>query len=172
MNRYAKMRFVKTNKAKSIDFSDLFSPPQTPKPITSQTQQTTKQASDNGTTHTTHDTLSRMENEDGGGKKRSHMILSKNFSTTSQRFKADNKQTSTLQATVKRAFSMRRSTSVSERYCRIHDQSDHPALGSSSPTHDDDDEDDVNHETMEIKKKKNKKGARSLKSVGVYSEYN
>ncbi|KAF2320083.1 hypothetical protein GH714_023134 [Hevea brasiliensis] len=42
---------------------------------------------------------------------------------------------SALHSAVKNAFSMRRSSSVSERYCRIHDQS----LALPSPTNDEDD---------------------------------
>lgn len=47
---------------------------------------------------------------------------------------------------VKRVFSMRRSSSVSERYCRIHDQ----AVTVKSPLHDDEDV----HSTSVKKKKK------------------
>ncbi|KAA3482163.1 hypothetical protein EPI10_004429 [Gossypium australe] len=57
-----------------------------------------------------------------------------------------------LQVAVKRAFSMRRSSSVSERYCRIYDQC--MSLGSPFV----DEEWDVNGTRRSDKKKKNIKG--------------
>ncbi|XVE94199.1 hypothetical protein REPUB_Repub01dG0261200 [Reevesia pubescens] len=57
-----------------------------------------------------------------------------------------------LQAAVTRAFSMRRSSSVSERYCRIHDQS---VTLASSFDDDDDEELDTTRRSMKKKKKKN-----------------
>ncbi|RZC73393.1 hypothetical protein C5167_048873 [Papaver somniferum] len=72
----------------------------------------------------------------GGG-----VILTRNCSVSStpssQKFRAENqKQSKALQAAVVRAFSMRRSASVSEGYSRIHDQSDDPF---GSPTNNNDD---------------------------------
>ncbi|KAJ9159015.1 hypothetical protein P3X46_024550 [Hevea brasiliensis] len=55
---------------------------------------------------------------------------------------------SALHSAVKNAFSMRRSSSVSERYCRIHDQS----LALPSPTHDEDD----GFPTRSVKRKKSR----------------
>ncbi|KAK5841956.1 uncharacterized protein LOC108456123 [Gossypium arboreum] len=54
-----------------------------------------------------------------------------------------------LQAAVKRAFSMRRSSSVSESYCRIHDQ-----YVTLAPPLDDDDESDITGTRRSVKKKK------------------
>ncbi|KAF5202985.1 hypothetical protein FRX31_007430 [Thalictrum thalictroides] len=162
MNGYSKIRFVSTAKSKSVDFTDVFSPPQTPKPITNtdsspvsqtqtQTQQPTKESKNKGV----HDPISRKENEDDVGK-RFGVILSRNCSTSStasQRFKTD-KQNTSLESAVMRAFSMRRSTSVSEGYCRIYDQND-PTL--CSPT------DDDAHLNMQRKSKKKRRGNKILR---------
>lgn len=77
------------------------------------------------------------------------MILNRN-SGSSHRFHKFERQRSSrgggggggaggLSSAVKRAFSVRRSSSVSERYCRIYDQS----LSMASPTHDSNDDVDV-----------------------------
>ncbi|KAL5714117.1 hypothetical protein ACHQM5_016122 [Ranunculus cassubicifolius] len=158
MKGYRKIKLLSTTKSQSIDFSDIYSPPQSPKPITkydptplSPPQKSSQQL------QTTNDPAPIKEDEDGVGK-RFGMILSRNFSTNStasQRFKAD-KQNTNIQSAVKRAFSMRRSTSVSEGYCRIYDHSD-PTL--CSPI---DDDNDANFD-MQVKIKKKKKGSRILR---------
>ncbi|KAK4739582.1 hypothetical protein R3W88_003279 [Solanum pinnatisectum] len=63
-----------------------------------------------------------------------------------------NKNTTTSFESVKRAFSMRRSSSVSEKYCRIHDQ----GFTISSPILDDVAE--AHEDSREKKKKKNGRG--------------
>lgn len=60
-----------------------------------------------------------------------------------------------LQAAVKRAFSMRRSCSVSESYCRIHDQ-----YVTLAPPLDDDEESDITGTRRSVKKKNNYKNRR------------
>ncbi|KAB2046139.1 hypothetical protein E1A91_D01G217400v1 [Gossypium mustelinum] len=55
-----------------------------------------------------------------------------------------------LQAAVKRAFPMRRSSSVSESYCRIHDQ-----YVTLAPPLDDDDESDITGTRRSVRKKNN-----------------
>ncbi|KAH1122896.1 hypothetical protein J1N35_006056 [Gossypium stocksii] len=55
-----------------------------------------------------------------------------------------------LQAAVRRAFSMRRSSSVSESYCRIHDQ-----YVTLAPPLDDDDESDITGTRRSVKQKNN-----------------
>ncbi|KAA8536590.1 hypothetical protein F0562_029068 [Nyssa sinensis] len=64
-------------------------------------------------------------------------------STASHRFRFDKQ--STLQTAVKRAFSMRRSSSVSQRYCMIHDQ----CVTVASPI----DGDDETMQTRSLKKR-------------------
>eukprot|EP00268_Persea_americana_P027360 TRINITY_DN2675_c0_g2_i1.p1 TRINITY_DN2675_c0_g2~~TRINITY_DN2675_c0_g2_i1.p1 ORF type:complete len:164 (-),score=46.78 TRINITY_DN2675_c0_g2_i1:360-851(-) len=128
MNGYSKINAsttIKSSKSRSIDFSDLsFSPPPSlpepkqnpnPNPISkAQLPQYSK----------THESLPDQEQEDEVGEVFG-VILSRNCSvssSSSQRFKVEDP--GNLQSAVKRAFSMRRSSSVSEGYCRIHDQSD------------------------------------------------
>nr|DAD35934.1 TPA_asm: hypothetical protein HUJ06_006574 [Nelumbo nucifera] len=127
MNGYSKIRGV-TNKSRSTDFSDLFSPPQTPKPVpthnvslTSKAEQT-KQINDTSCTKI-HQSFTDQEHEDDVGE-RFGAILSRSCSVSSSyshRFR-NVKQETTLQSAVQRAFSLRRSSSVSAGYCRIHDQ--------------------------------------------------
>ncbi|KAF8404314.1 hypothetical protein HHK36_009197 [Tetracentron sinense] len=133
MNGYSKIKYVSTTKSRSIDFSDLFSPPHTPKPISSQSPNLTYKTQENkeinniNTKNTnTNDFFTEQENEDGVGE-RFGVILSRNCSvssTSSNRIKAEKQNPATLQSAVRRAFSMRRSSSISEGYCRIHDQSE------------------------------------------------
>ncbi|PPD95241.1 hypothetical protein GOBAR_DD07747 [Gossypium barbadense] len=61
-----------------------------------------------------------------------------------------NTQCPSLQAAVKRAFPMRRSSSVSESYCRIHDQ-----YVTLAPPLDDDDESDITGTRRSVRKKNN-----------------
>ncbi|OVA03651.1 hypothetical protein BVC80_8469g3 [Macleaya cordata] len=172
MNEYCKMRSVNSPKSRSMDFSDHFSPPQTPKsmtdpnptPISNNPTPTSKTPNsietnnnnnnnnnNNMKPNTTHDLSPSIEQEDVVGE-RFGVILTRNCSvssTPSQKYRADQKQNKALQAAVVRAFSMRRSASVSEGYSRIHDQSD----PFSSPTND---SNMNNLQTKSKKKKKNK----------------
>lgn len=157
MNGYTKIRLVSTtkSKSKSMDFSDVFSPPHTPKPVPTKLAPTPASPKQDGN----EDTKAIPENgdEEGDGN-RFGVILSRTCSTSStvsKRFKADKQSTSSLQSAVKRAFSMRRSTSVSEGYCRIYDHSD-PAL--CSPI-----EDDANLSMQTNFRKKKKKGSKILR---------
>lgn len=118
MSGYSKMTFFNTNKPKSVEFSDDFYFPQPAKPNSlspnpiSKIQETTQ----------TLDLFTEKEDEDGHGEK-VDVFLSRNYfvsSTSSHSFKFD-KEITSLPHGVKRAFSMR-SSSVSERYSRIHDQ--------------------------------------------------
>uniref|UniRef100_A0A1D1Z971 Cytosolic Fe-S cluster assembly factor nar-1 n=1 Tax=Anthurium amnicola TaxID=1678845 RepID=A0A1D1Z971_9ARAE len=110
MNDYCKIgaRSNMAAKSRSIDFSDLsFSPPQTPKyPNTHQERP-----------------LPPPGEEAGAGGERFGVILSRNCSSTSQRFPGARARpaTGTLQAAVRRAFSMKRSSSPADAYRRIHD---------------------------------------------------
>ncbi|KAF8405824.1 hypothetical protein HHK36_007901 [Tetracentron sinense] len=156
MNGYSKIKFLNTTKSRSIDFSDLFSPPQTPrKPIqnhspnpTFRTQET-KEININTKNTNPHDTFLEEEHEDGVGE-RFGVVLRRNCSvssSSSQRFRAE-KQSQGVQSAVRRAFSMRKSSSTSEGYCRIHDESD-PI---SSPT----DHEGLNTMQTRSKKKRGK----------------
>lgn len=155
MNGYTKIRLVSTTKSKSMDFSDVFSPPHAPKPVPKLSPTPASPIQDeNEGTQTVH------ENGDGEGDGKTFgVILSRSCSTSStvsKRFKADKQSTASIQSAVKRAFSMRRSTSVSEGYCRIYDHSD-PTLG--SPV---DDTDDGNP-SMQTNFRKKKKGSKILR---------
>jgi len=119
MNGYSKIKAINTQKSRSMDFSDVFSFPQTSQIKESKTEK---------------------EDGDGNGEK---------FGSVSS--------TSGFQSTVKRAFSVKRSSSVSERYCRIYDQS----VTLASPIDADDDGDeggDTMRETRRSMKKKHRGG--------------
>ena len=180
MNGYSKMKIIGDTKSRSIDFSsDLFpsspslSETRNPKPeipesnleelIKSNPLTKTKNTTSNS--NKTQDSFSFSEQEEeeeeedqvcninynnnnnDGEKFGSHIKLSRN-STVS----ASSAASHALQYTVKRAFSIRRSSSVSERYSRIHDQS----VTETSPIEDED--------LADKKKKKKKKKTKSSKS--------
>ncbi|KAH7865328.1 hypothetical protein Vadar_005228 [Vaccinium darrowii] len=146
-----------------MDFSEPISNfPQTPKPITesspthpSKTQEITKQPTK--ASNTPSDLEGDQDHVTNG--ERSGPVLTRNPSvsstTSSNRFRFDKKlgpTTSSLESAVKRVFSMRRSSSVSERYCRIHDQ----LVTISSPLHGDGEEGMDNY-TVKARSMKNKK---------------
>lgn len=158
MNKYSKIKL--TSKSRSIDFADLQSfpldpanpikPPhinsktQEPSPLKPKSPPPNLQENDEKPDTTLNTTPSGVAK------------LSRNRSVSAA------KQTNlALQTAVQRAFSMRRSSSVSERYCRIHDQS----LAISSPLFDsqveEDEEEEMDHnnntkQTRSDKKKKKK----------------
>jgi len=113
MNAYSKIggSSSSTHKSRSIDFSDFFSFPQTPKPVRRKAVPPTKHEEESA--HNGCPPQSESKKEDEG--ERFGVILGRSCSVSSS--------SSGFQATMKRAFSIRRSSSVSERYCRIHDQS-------------------------------------------------
>ncbi|KAI3445578.1 hypothetical protein Pfo_002243 [Paulownia fortunei] len=112
MNGYSRIKSLH-----SIESSDDFlSSPQT-KHKTNPPQETK-----------THEHPSQMEDGDASTEKRSGFGAPK-FHRNSSVSSSSSSSTSSMQVSaVKKAFSMRRSSSVSERYCRIHDQ--HVALAS------------------------------------------
>ncbi|ESR44866.1 hypothetical protein KPL70_013814 [Citrus sinensis] len=150
MNGYSKMKIIGDTKSRSIDFSsDLFpsspslSETRNPKPEIPESNleeliksnPLTKTNNTTSNRNKTQDSFSFSEQEEeeeedqvcninynnnnnDGEKFGSHIKLRRN-STVS----ASSAASHALQYTVKRAFSMRRSSSVSERYSRIHDQS-------------------------------------------------
>ncbi|XP_050882666.1 uncharacterized protein LOC127086026 [Lathyrus oleraceus] len=113
MNGYSKISSTPTTtsqKSRSIDFSDIFSFSQTPKPIRNTTvvpPTTVEAVNDN-------EVIKKREVDEG---ERFGVILGRSSSVSSSSCSA-----SGFQATMERAFSIRSSSSVSERYCRIHDQ--------------------------------------------------
>ncbi|GFY94693.1 hypothetical protein Acr_10g0000780 [Actinidia rufa] len=123
MNGYSRIKFIGSTKARSIDFSDLISLPQTLKPKSpnhpsnKKTQQT-NQIIINPSSPLHSPPSPKFEHEHG---ERSGVVLTRNSSVSSHRFYKKGNKT-TFQSAVKRVFSMRRSSSVTERYCRIHDQ--------------------------------------------------
>ncbi|CAK9165402.1 unnamed protein product [Ilex paraguariensis] len=137
MEGYTKIKLVKNTKSRSIDISDFSTFPQTPKftentsPNHTSKIHETKQIK----TTNTHISPSNVVEEHGNGE-RFGMKLSRNSSvssTSSHIFRFDKQNTTPLQSAVKKAFSMRRSSSVSEGYCRIHNQ----FVTLASPTDDD-----------------------------------
>ncbi|EOX97042.1 hypothetical protein QUC31_015865 [Theobroma cacao] len=151
MNGYSKMKAVGNGSSRSMDSSDLMPLPQTPKPISSITPNHTEKNQEinqvvikNSNPITTQQDSSEQEDEQEGNNEEMFGPKLRRNSSVSSSY--------ALQAAVKRAFSMRRSSSVSERYCRIHDQS----VTLASPF--DDEELDTTGTRRSAKKKKNSRG--------------
>ncbi|KAI8025334.1 hypothetical protein LOK49_LG02G02800 [Camellia lanceoleosa] len=159
------------SKSSTIYLSDLQPFSQTPKPIEKTSPNHTSKTQETKQMRTTNEyPPDQLENEDGNGvrfgvilgKKYSSAVSSSSSTASSHRFRLDNKQQGTtpplaLQSAVKRVFSMRRSSSVSEGYCRIHDQC--ATLSSSFDDGDDGSEGMYNNNAMQtrsVKKKKKK----------------
>ncbi|CAA2933913.1 Hypothetical predicted protein [Olea europaea subsp. europaea] len=142
MNSYSKTRYLNT-----IDSSVLLSPfEEIHKPDLNTSP---NQSFESGIK--THDFSSDLEDENATGKRFGALKLKRNGSISSS-FQLGSK-TESLQSAVKRAFSLRRSSSVSERYCRIHDQ--YVAL--ASPLDDD-------LQFVSNSKKKKNRGGKILKA--------
>lgn len=120
MNGYSKINSsskAQLTKFGSIDYPDGDTHKRSPNP-TSKTQPTQQSK--------THEDFPDQKPEEKGIEDVFGMVLHRSYSVStscSKRFKSENP--SSLQSTLRRAFSMKRSSSVSERYCRIHDQSDY-----------------------------------------------
>lgn len=169
------------NKSRSTDFSDLQSFPQPHKTNENLSPNHTTvhevqiknidlesiSKNQHSKSHETHDE-NENENEDGianDGKMKGNNTIpagvklsracSVSAAATANRFRLERqgskRSTTTSFQSVKRVFSMRRSSSVSEKYCRIHDQ----GFTISSPVLDDVTE---ANEGMEMKKKKSGSG--------------
>ncbi|WOL17902.1 hypothetical protein Cni_G26695 [Canna indica] len=115
MNGYSKMGastdFFIATKSRSIDFPDP------PKPSLPTQGPRHKELAAGPAAH--DDRLSwRPHNKEEDGRERFGVTLSRSSSSASQRFASGS---TALQAAVKRAFSMRKSSSVREGYWRIHD---------------------------------------------------
>lgn len=91
--------------------------------------------------------------EDG---ERFGVILSRTCSSASQRFRRDSTdekmRSSALQAVVKRAFSMRKSSSVGDGYWRIHDTGDEDRDDGDQGIHEEEEEEEM-RPTARIKKR-------------------
>ncbi|KAK1402394.1 Cytosolic Fe-S cluster assembly factor nar-1 [Heracleum sosnowskyi] len=155
MDRYSKIKLASSStKSRSSDFSDLQSFPletkskTEPQDLNFKTQEPKTQI--NTTLQKLNDSSSNEEsNKTSNEGKFGMMMLSRNRSvsvsnSSSNRFKMEKQSTNA----VKRAFSMRRSSSVSEKYCRIYDQT----VTVASPLHGDDDE-DIQQTSLNNKKK-------------------
>ncbi|KAK4605341.1 hypothetical protein RGQ29_013420 [Quercus rubra] len=166
MNGYAKIKIINTHnpKSRSVDFSadNVSSFLQTPKKPTKNTdsdhtskaQEESNQIKATNTkyTKTTQESLQDEEYGNGGS---FGMVLKKSLSVSST--------TAGFQSAVKRAFSMTRSSSVSERYGRIHDQS--VALVSPIDDYEYDDDEEVGDNSKGTRRsgKKKYKGGKILK---------
>ncbi|KAL5993316.1 hypothetical protein ACLOJK_014240 [Asimina triloba] len=160
MNRYSKIRASERRQSRSVDFSDLAlsPPPKIPRPQISQIP--------NKMGESLPEEKQRGEEEEGGmaeedAGERFGAILSRSCSVSSttsasQRFggeKNPQQQSYGVQTwALKKAFSLRRSSSVSEGYCRIHDQ--WGALSPPPPCDDGDDMQARSARTTTTKKKK------------------
>jgi len=130
MNAYSKIdsSSATTHKSRSIDFSDFFSFPQTPKPVRKTVPPTNlradkhdeQESNDNKEAQNCCPPQSQSQSQSQSEGERFGVILGRSCSVSSS---SSSSSASGFQATMKRAFSIRRSSSVSERYCRIHDQS-------------------------------------------------
>ncbi|KAL4588447.1 hypothetical protein LXL04_001337 [Taraxacum kok-saghyz] len=175
MNGYSKIKLMNSSsKSRSMDFSDQsILTPRTHKPISinKSTITTTHQQPNNPDhNHDDDDDYNLYSGDDDGNFPMK--MLSRNRSvasggttnntngttTPSSRFKIE-KQNSTgraLQTAVVRALSIRRSSSVSERYSRIHDQYANPLDGVDHFEAQGQDGDDIH---MGISKKKKNRGS-------------
>ncbi|XP_022762752.1 uncharacterized protein LOC111308584 [Durio zibethinus] len=145
---YSRIKVVGNGNSRSMDSSDLKPLPETSKPTAypipnpkeknPEIDHIIKNSNPTNTHDSSEQELDDQEGTDGvicGPKLRRNSSVSSAYA---------------LQAAVKRAFSMRRSSSVSERYCRIHDQS----VTLASPF--DDEELDITGRRRSVKKKKNR----------------
>lgn len=139
-NGYSKIRHVSIPKSRSVDFSDLVSPRQTPKLISNNSKsRETAQNQNTGKTLSHVSSFAEQEDDDGSGEIFG-VILSRTCSVPSASSKALRaeklKKKSSLERAVRRALSMSRSSpSVSEGYCRMHYQCDPLVDDDSSATH-------------------------------------
>ncbi|KAL0013119.1 hypothetical protein SO802_000188 [Lithocarpus litseifolius] len=165
MNGYAKIKIINTHnpKSRSVDFSadNVSSFPQTPKEHTKNTDSdhTSKAQESNQIKRTntkyTKATQESLQDEEYGNGGSFGMVLKKSLSVSST--------TAGFQSAVKKAFSMTRSSSISESYGRIHDQS--VTLVSPNDDYEYDDEEEVGDNSKGTRRsgKKKYKGGKILK---------
>ncbi|KAK2662224.1 hypothetical protein Ddye_000798 [Dipteronia dyeriana] len=138
MNGYSRMKIIGTTKSRSLDFSDLVSFPQS-QTSTSKTTQNPKTKVQEPNNQIKKPATKQQQEEEEEDHHQQGNVGDNGFYSLSR-----TRSVSSASA-VKRALSMRRSSSVSERYCRIHDQS---LAFAPSPIDD--------HEDQDVKKKKKK----------------
>ncbi|GAA0172830.1 hypothetical protein LIER_26575 [Lithospermum erythrorhizon] len=185
MHGYSKISKIHSSRSKSIDFSDLIIPPQPQKtnenisPNHVHETEESKQSnnnlesknSNNGSSHFS----SEMEYEENDQKNSDMNInsfkLSRNFSvsssTGSQRFMRLDRQSSkkAIQSAVKKAFSVSRSSSVSEKYTRMNnEQFDSSPLNEVLEGNNLTDNNDEIMQSRSMKKEKTSGGKRILKA--------
>ncbi|XP_011047899.1 PREDICTED: uncharacterized protein LOC105142118 [Populus euphratica] len=149
MNGYSKIKIFGTARSRSMDFSDLSLAFPEPTKSNTEPQETHKIVCDHDNTKknmistgtTTQDSLSVLEEDEETNVGEGFGVKLRSSSVSSS--------ASALQSAVKKAFAARRSCSVSERYCRIHDQS----ATLSSPIHDEDGTLDTMESTRSVTKK-------------------
>jgi hypothetical protein len=127
MNGYSKIGQVSISKSRSVDLSEHHTPLQTPGLTSnhSSERRATTEIHDSMCT-ANHDSLPvvpEMGQEEEVGEIFG-VILSRSCSASSRSLKIDKQNPAKLENAIKRAFSMSRSSSVSQGYCRIHHQSD------------------------------------------------
>lgn len=122
MNGYSKIRQVSISKSRSVDLSEDQTPGLTSN-HSSERRVTTEIHESMCTAN--HDSLPEkgQEEEEEVGEIFG-VILSRSCSASSRSLKIDKENPAKLESAIKRAFSMSRSSSVSQGYCRIHHQSD------------------------------------------------
>ncbi|KAK3184250.1 hypothetical protein Dsin_031536 [Dipteronia sinensis] len=163
MNGYSRMKIIGTTKSRSMDFSDLVSFPQSQKSTSKTTQnpKTKVQEPNNQIKKpaTKQEEEEEEEKEEEEEEEEDHHHQQGNVGDNVNNKLSRTRSVSSASA-MKRALSMRRSSSVSERYCRIHDQS---LTFAASPIDD--------HEDQDVKKKK-KKHSTSNKILKAYPSRN
>lgn len=124
MNGYSKIGQVSISKSRSVDLSEHHTPLQTPGLTSnhSSERRVTTEIHDSMCT-ANHDSLPEKGQEEEVGEIFG-VILSRSCSASSRSLKIDKQNPAKLENAIKRAFSMSRSSSVSQGYCRIHHQSD------------------------------------------------
>ncbi|XP_061982593.1 uncharacterized protein LOC133702297 [Populus nigra] len=155
MNGYSKIKIFGTARSRSMDFSDLSLAFPEPTKSHTEPQETNKIVGDHDNTKknmsrtdtTTQDSLSVLEEDEENN-------VVEGFGAKLRRSSSVSSSASALQSAVKKAFSVTRSSSVSERYCRIHDQS----ATLSSPIHDEDGTLDTMESTRSVTKKHSRSG--------------
>jgi hypothetical protein len=152
MNGYSKIGSSTTSttthkSTRSIDFFS-FPQPQTPKPIRNLPPTTPRIEEPNINNHNEQETP-QTQREDQG--ERFGVILGRSSSVSNY---SSSSSASGFQATMKRTFSVRRSSSVTDRYCRIHDQS--MAIASDELDDDDNNINMMNDSTVKNKTNSNR----------------
>ncbi|KAF9661572.1 hypothetical protein SADUNF_Sadunf19G0082600 [Salix dunnii] len=122
MNGYAKIRQVSISKSRSVDLTENHVPLQTPR-------LTSNHSSEHSGTTKTHDSMCTANHDSLPEKGQEEVgeifgvILGRSCSA-SRSLKTDKQNPAKVENAIKRAFSMSRSSSVSQGYCRIHHQND------------------------------------------------